>query len=312
MENLLSIRHLKKYYAAHKAVDDVSFQIDRGDIFGLLGPNGAGKTTLLRMITGILLPDEGDILLGGAPFDPARDVNRIGYMPEERGLYKKMAVGEQLLYLGRLKGMSYADARGKAKLWMKRFDLEGWWTKKVGDLSKGMQQKVQFVSTILHSPSLLILDEPFSGLDPINANLIRSFIFEVARAGTTVIFSTHRMEQVEEICRHIVLVNRGKKILDGSVEAIKSDFKKNMFRLTLRDAPGVEIPEVPGSFRIEEAAGRVLKIRLEEGRSTHEVLNHFMGHGAEITGFQEILPSLNEVFIELVSGDGSPKIHDHA
>jgi ABC-2 type transport system ATP-binding protein len=239
-------------------------------------------------------------------------VNRIGYMPEERGLYKKMAVGEQLLYLGRLKGMSYADARGKARLWMKRFDLEGWWTKKVGDLSKGMQQKVQFISTILHSPSLLILDEPFSGLDPINANLIRSFIFEVARAGTTVIFSTHRMEQVEEICRHIVLVNRGKKILDGSVEAIKSDFKKNMFRLTLREVPGMDIPDVPGSFRIEEASGRTLKIRLEDGHSANEVLNHVMGYGAEIAGFQEILPSLNEVFIELVSGDGSPKIHDHA
>lgn len=305
MENLLHIRHLKKYYAAHKAVDDVSFEVGRGSIFGLLGPNGAGKTTLLRMITGIFLPDTGDILLGGEPFNPLRDVNRIGYMPEERGLYKKMAVGDQLIYLGRLKGMSYADARNKARFWMKRFDLDSWWSKKVGDLSKGMQQKAQFISTILHEPSLVILDEPFSGLDPINASLIRTFIFELADKGTTVIFSTHRMEQVEEICRHIVLVHRGKKILDGTVEAIKNDFKKNMFRLTLHDTPFVQPGSESEAFRVLEVSGNTLMIKLEEGHSTNEVLTHFIGQGGEIGSFQELLPSLNEVFIELVSEDST-------
>lgn len=302
MEYMLSVQRLKKYYAAHKAVDDISFDIGRGTIFGLLGPNGAGKTTLLRMITGIFFPDEGQVLLGDRPFDPLEDTRLIGYMPEERGLYKKMALGEQLVYLARLKGVSQHDAVAKARSWAQRFDLASWWSRKVGDLSKGMQQKAQFISTILHEPELLILDEPFSGLDPINANLIKEQIFELASRGTTVIFSTHRMEQVEEICRHIILVNRGKKILDGALDRVKQDFKKNLYRLTLA-APfsGAAVGDA-AAFSVVRQDAETLELKLGEGASPNEVLRWFMEQGHTITGFREVLPSINEVFIELVTG----------
>src|SRR3954471_10367669 len=230
---ILSLEHIKKYYATQKAVDDISFSIEEGNIFGLLGPNGAGKTTLLRMITGIFYPDEGTIMFDGKRFDPLNDITKIGYMPEERGLYKKMKIGEQALYLARLKGMSRNDAMQKIKYWFERLEMQSWWNKKIEDLSKGMSQKLQFVTTILHEPKLLILDEPFSGLDPLNANLIKDEIYRLAKNGSTVIFSTHRMEQVEEICDHIVLVNLGKKILDGSVSKVKNDFKENIFSLKL-------------------------------------------------------------------------------
>src|SRR5947208_1970938 len=215
--SLVELHHLKKYYATQKAVDDISFSIEKGTIFGLLGPNGAGKTTLLRMITGIFFPDEGEIIFDGNRFDPLNDVVKIGYMPEERGLYKKMKIGDQVVYLAQLKGLSKHDAMEKIKYWFHRLEMESWWNKKVEDLSKGMSQKLQFVTTILHEPKLIILDEPFSGLDPVNANLIKDEIFELAKRGSSIIFSTHRMEQVEEICDHIVLVNKGKKILDGGV-----------------------------------------------------------------------------------------------
>lgn len=300
MEDILSVRHLKKYFEAHKAVDDISFDISQGNIFGLLGPNGAGKTTLLRMITGIFYPDEGEIFFNGKPFIATKDISQIGYMPEERGLYKKMKIGEQILYLAQLRGMSYTDAKQKALFWIKRFELTSWWDKKVGDLSKGMQQKVQFISTILHGPRLLILDEPFSGLDPINTNLIKEEIFDLARKGTTIIFSTHRMEQVEEICRNIVLVNKGKKILDGSVDQIKQDFKKHEFSITLSEIA----EEIPGqetqSFLIEKVREQTLTIKLKEGSSNNEVLQYFMQKGYGINNFREILPSINEVFIEQV------------
>lgn len=300
MENILSVRHLKKYFEAHKAVDDISFDISKGSIFGLLGPNGAGKTTLLRMITGIFYPDEGEIFLNGEPFVATKDISQIGYMPEERGLYKKMKIGEQILYLAQLRGMSYTEARRKALFWIKRFELTSWWDKKVGDLSKGMQQKVQFISTILHEPRLLILDEPFSGLDPINTNLIKEEIFELARKGTTIIFSTHRMEQVEEICRNIVLVNKGKKILDGPVDQIKQNFKKHEFSITLSGIPE-EIPEQETtSFLIEKVQEQTLIIKLKEGSSNNEVLQYFMQKGYGINNFREILPGINEVFIEQV------------
>src|SRR3954469_20371044 len=230
--NILELHHLKKYFATQKAVDDISFSIEQGTIFGLLGPNGAGKTTLLRMITGIFFPDEGKIIFDGKPFNPLNDIIKIGYMPEERGLYKKMKIGDQTLYLARLKGLNKQQAMEKIKFWFQRLEMESWWNKKVEDLSKGMSQKLQFVTTVLHEPKLIILDEPFSGLDPVNANLIKDEIFELAEKGSTIIFSTHRMEQVEEICDHIVLVNLGQKILDGSVQDIKHDFKENKFSLT--------------------------------------------------------------------------------
>src|SRR6187402_2832852 len=228
---LLEVQNLKKYFATQKAVDDISFSVNKGSIFGLLGPNGAGKTTLIRMITGIFYPDEGQILFDGRKFDPINDVIHIGYMPEERGLYKKMKIGEQAMYLAQLKGMSKKEAFEKIKEWFLKFEMQSWWNKKVEDLSKGMSQKLQFVTTVLHEPKLIILDEPFSGLDPVNANLIKDEIFDLAKKGSTIIFSTHRMEQVEEICDHIVLINKGEKLLDGTVTDIKNKFKENIYRI---------------------------------------------------------------------------------
>src|ERR1700710_3054561 len=233
--SLLEIKNLKKYFATQKAVDDISFSLEKGSIFGLLGPNGAGKTTLIRMITGIFYPDEGEILFEGRPFHPESDIVHIGYMPEERGLYKKMKIGEQAVYLAQLKGLSKQDATKKVKQWFVKFEMQSWWNKKVEDLSKGMGQKLQFVITVLHAPKLIILDEPFSGLDPVNSNLIKDEIYALARQGATIIFSTHRMEQVEEICDHIILVNKGQKILDGSVDGVKQQFKENLFRIGLED-----------------------------------------------------------------------------
>src|ERR1700704_4412054 len=234
---ILELQHLRKYFATQKAVDDISLTIEKGQIFGLLGPNGAGKTTLIRIITGIFYPDEGEILFDGKKFDPLSDIAHIGYMPEERGLYKKMKIGEQTIYLARLKGLSRTEATTKIKEWFRKFEMESWWNKKVQDLSKGMSQKLQFVTTVLHEPKLIILDEPFSGLDPVNTNLIKDEIFHLSKKGATIIFSTHRMEQVEEICDHIALVNKGQKILDGTVRAIKQEFKENLFSVGMDRMP---------------------------------------------------------------------------
>ncbi len=299
MNTILEIQHLKKYFASQKAVDDVSFQLEKGSIFGLLGPNGAGKTTLIRMITGIFYPDAGSILLNGKKFDPVNDVINIGYMPEERGLYKKMKVGEQALYLAQLKGLSKADAFNKVKYWFEKFEMESWWNKKVEDLSKGMGQKLQFVTTVLHEPQLIILDEPFSGLDPVNSNLIKDEIYGLAQKGTSIIFSTHRMEQVEEICDHIVLVNKGQKILDGGVASVKQQFKENVFNLELdTDGATYEHP----SFNIVQKKGPELVVQINEGYSSNDVLLHFMNQQKHIVAFHEILPSLNDIFIHLVEG----------
>lgn len=299
MEDLLRVNNLKKYYEGHKAVDDISFNLSGGTIFGLLGPNGAGKTTLLRMVTGILYPDAGEIFFNGSHFNSQEDNSRIGYMPEERGLYKKMQVGEHLLYLAQLKNMSKSEAKKKAMFWIQRFELTDWWNKKIGDLSKGMQQKVQFISTILHEPKLLILDEPFSGLDPINSNIIKQEIYQLCEKGTTVIFSTHRMEQVEEICKHIVLVNKGKKILDGRVAEIKNEFKKNEFSIIL-DKTLVETNIDSAAFIIESVNDNQLVAKLNNGATNNDLLSFFMNKGYTIQSFNEILPSINDVFIELV------------
>src|SRR3954470_8113688 len=235
--NILEARNLKKYYATQKAVDDISFSIEEGKIFGLLGPNGAGKTTLLRMITGIFYPDDGEIIFDGRKFNPTEDILKIGYMPEERGLYKKMKIGEQAVYLAQLKGLSKSEAISKIKEWFTKFEMQSWWNKKVEDLSKGMGQKLQFVTTVLHEPSLIILDEPFSGLDPVNSNLIKEEIYNLAAKGSTIIFSTHRMEQVQEICNHIILLNKGTKILDGGVSQVKQKYKENLFRIRFESVP---------------------------------------------------------------------------
>jgi ABC-2 type transport system ATP-binding protein len=297
--NILEVNHLKKYYATQKAVDDISFSLAPGSIFGLLGPNGAGKTTLIRMITGILFPDEGEISFQGRPFDPVNDILSIGYMPEERGLYKKMKIGEQALYLARLKGLSKQEAMEKVKQWFVRFDMQSWWNKKVEDLSKGMSQKLQFVTTVLHTPKLIILDEPFSGLDPVNANLIKDEIFNLAKNGASIIFSTHRMEQVEEICDHIILVNKGSKILDGTVKQVKQQFKENLFSIGYDTTNNII---TGGSFDIVGSNENELTVKIKEGYTSNQVLQHFINAGVTIHSFHEQLPSLNEIFIKLVAG----------
>jgi ABC-2 type transport system ATP-binding protein len=295
--NILELQNLKKYYATQKAVDDISFSIPQGSVFGLLGPNGAGKTTLLRMITGIFYPDSGNIIFEGKKFEPVKDIPRIGYMPEERGLYKKMKIGEQALYLAMLKGMSRHEAMNKIKEWFIKFEMQSWWNKKVDDLSKGMSQKLQFVITVLHEPPLLILDEPFSGLDPVNSNLIKDEIFKLAQKGTTIIFSTHRMEQVEEICDSIVLVNKGKKILDGSVRQVKFDCKENIFKVGFNELPAQFENDV---FQIVNSKDNFLVVKINEGYNPANVLQEFLKNKASIISFNEILPSLNDIFIKKV------------
>ena len=299
MNNLLEVKNLKKYYATQKAVDDISFTVERGGIFGLLGPNGAGKTTLLRMITGIFYPDDGEILFDGKPFDARKDVAHIGYMPEERGLYKKMKIGEQALYLAQLKGLGRAEAMEKIKSWFVRLEMQNWWNKKVEDLSKGMSQKLQFVTTVLHEPKLIILDEPFSGLDPVNSNIIKEEIYNLAQNGSTIIFSTHRMEQVEEICDHIVLVNKGSKILDGTVHNIKQDFKENLFSIGFEQIPGVDDIQI---FEVVNHKDQSYILKIRDGYKQNDVLRYFLDRNAGIISFNELLPSLNDIFIKLVEG----------
>lgn len=299
MHNILELKNLQKHYATQKAVDDVSFSIKQGSIFGLLGPNGAGKTTLLRMITGIFYPDSGDLLFDDQPFDPQNDFVHIGYMPEERGLYKKMKIGEQAMYLAQLKGLSKSEALEKIKFWFKKFEMESWWNKKVEDLSKGMSQKLQFVTTVLHEPKLIILDEPFSGLDPLNANLIKDEIYGLAQRGSTIIFSTHRMEQVEEICDHIILMNLGKKILDGTVTDVKQQFKENKFNVQFKGQPTELASPI---FTIEHQEKQQLIVKINEGYNSNHVLNYLLQQDVLIERFNEILPSLNDIFIHLVEG----------
>lgn len=295
--SLLQVNNLKKYYATQKAVDDISFSIEPGTIFGLLGPNGAGKTTLLRMITGIFYPDEGQILFDGKKFDPEKDVVHIGYMPEERGLYKKMKIGEQALYLARLKGLGKEEALEKIKQWFVKFEMQSWWNKKVEDLSKGMGQKLQFVTTVLHEPKLIILDEPFSGLDPVNSNLIKEEIYQLAKRGCTIIFSTHRMEQVEEICDQIILVNKGQKILDGTVNGVKQQYKDNLFHIGLQQVPA---SIQSNYFEVVKQEADGLEVKIKEGATTNQVLQHFIQEGVGVTEFHEILPTLNDIFIKVV------------
>jgi len=307
--NILEVNDLQKTFASQIAVDKISLQLGQGSIFGLLGPNGAGKTTLIRMITGIFYPDEGSILFKGRPFDPVKDIAEIGYMPEERGLYKKMKIGEQAIYLAQLKGLSRQDAIRGVKEWFIRFEMQSWWNKKVEDLSKGMQQKLQFVITVLHKPALIILDEPFSGLDPVNSNLIKDEIYALARQGASIIFSTHRMEQVEEICDHIILVNKGQKILDGTVSGVKQQYKENLFSIGLEATGKLGEAGTAGGGRPEGAAfeavgqkdGRWI-IKIRDGYRPNDVLRQFIDQGIGITSFTEILPSLNDIFIRLVEG----------
>jgi ABC-2 type transport system ATP-binding protein len=296
MEQILSLNDVVKTYDKKVAVDHVTFDVPKGFIFGLLGPNGAGKTSLIRIITTITRADAGKILLDGETLN-SRHPEQIGYMPEERGLYKKMKVGEQLIYLGRLKGLDMAETRKAIRYWMEKFEITDWWNKKVDELSKGMQQKVQFIATVLHNPKLLILDEPFTGLDPINSNLLKAEIEELKQKGTSIIFSTHRMEQVEEICDNIVLINQGKNILNGSVAAIKDQYKLNRFQFHYAGELGDALPS--GTEVVSQKPGNIV-VQLHEGGNSNDLLRHFLDKQVKITSFQEILPSINEIFIQQV------------
>ncbi|KQR70504.1 ABC transporter ATP-binding protein [Pedobacter sp. Leaf176] len=296
---MLSVRNIVKQYASHRALDDVSLEVERGKIFGLLGPNGAGKTSLIRIITQITAPDSGEVIFNGQQLN-ANHINRIGYLPEERGLYKKMQIGEQILYLSKLKGLSTAEATKRIKYWFDKLDMGSWWNKKVEDLSKGMQQKVQFVATILHNPELIILDEPFSGFDPVNADLIKNEILELNAQGTTFIFSTHRMESVEELCDNIALIDKSKKILDGAVTDIKSSYRNNTYCIEFTgkvDFSNIDLFEVLEKKDVK--SGTNLKFKLIRDYTANDVLAYMIPK-VSINHFTEVIPSMNDIFIEHV------------
>jgi len=301
MREILRLEGVVKSYDKKVAVDEVSFSVAQGSIFGLLGPNGAGKTSLIRIITTITRADSGKVYIDGDPLS-SEHPSVIGYMPEERGLYKKMKVGEHLLYLARLKGLSKNDATEQIRHWMDKFEISDWWGKKVEELSKGMQQKIQFIATVVHRPMLLILDEPFSGLDPINTNLIKEEIRKLRDEGASIIFSTHRMEQVEEICEDIVLINQGRNVLEGDVGQIRDDFKENLFRISFEG----DLPDLPDIFEIVDRQKGAFTVRMEESRESDKLLMFLLQKGIHITAFQEILPSLNQIFIRQVESTNEP------
>ena len=295
--SILTLDNVVKQYHNHLAVDHVSFEVPKGSVFGLLGPNGAGKTSLIRIITMITMADAGEVLLDGRKVN-FNDPSEIGYMPEERGLYKKMKVGEQLIYLAQLKGMPKREAKKRLKYWIEKFDIVSWWDKKVEELSKGMQQKIQFIATVVHDPKLLILDEPFSGLDPINTNLIKDEIDELNKAGTSIIFSTHRMEQVEQVCENIILINQGKKVLEGNVAQIKEDHKENLFQVKYRGATDSNLNT--SSFDVVSSDTSQITVKLADGHNPNEILKTLLDQNIEIQSYNEILPSINDIFIKRV------------
>ncbi len=302
---MLEIRNIVKQYANHRALDDVSTRVEKGSIFGLLGPNGAGKTSLIRIINQITAPDSGEVYFDGERLNPGH-IGRIGYLPEERGLYKKMQIGEQMLYLAQLKGLSRAEATARIKHWFEKMEMQTWWNKKVEDLSKGMQQKVQFVATVVHRPDLIILDEPFSGFDPVNVNIIKEEILALNRNGATIIFSTHRMESVEELCDHAVLINKSRKILDGSVQDIKNTYRTNTYRIAVETQRPIEA--VDGLFSVisteASATHTVLTIGIEANRTINDVLVYLIPL-AQIHELAEVIPSIHDIFVRLVTSKSS-------
>ena len=303
--DILTVEHVTKRYAAHTALDDVSLAIPEGSVYGLLGPNGAGKTTLIRIINRITAPDTGRVLFGGREIAPD-DIYRIGYLPEERGLYKKMKVGEQALFFARLKGLPRREAIRRLKEWFEKFGIQGWWDKKVEELSKGMAQKVQFIVTVLHRPQLLIFDEPFSGFDPINANLLKEEILSLRDQGATVIFSTHNMSSVEEICDHITLIDKSHNILSGRVDDIRHRHGANIFEVAYRGDEEALRRAVTGRCEIlEGAAGesvyRTLKLHVAGDDAVRAVIAA-VNEAVELRSFREIIPSMNDIFIRAVNG----------
>jgi ABC-2 type transport system ATP-binding protein len=299
---MLEIKNIVKQYEAHLALDDVSMHIPKGSVFGLLGPNGAGKTSLIRIINQITAADSGEILFNSEKLS-SKHISKIGYLPEERGLYKKMEIGEQVLYLSQLKGLSKAEATKRAKYWFEKMEIQSWWTKKVEELSKGMQQKVQFIATIIHEPELLILDEPFSGFDPVNAEIIKDEFLELNKKGCTIIFSSHRMESVEQLCDRIALINKSKKILEGTVEEIQNQYKDNTYSLSIKgsyDASNFESNNVE-IISVEQSKGNTIaKLKLNDTESKKPLLNKMINQH-ELISFEEIVPSIHDIFIQNVT-----------
>ncbi len=308
MNNLLEVKNVSKYFGDFRALNDVSIDIPQGSIFGLLGPNGAGKTTLIRIINQITIPDSGSVRLAGELLNQ-NHIKDIGYLPEERGLYKSMKVGEQAIYLAQLKGLSKAEAKIRLKYWFERLEIGDWWNKKIQELSKGMAQKIQFVVTVLHEPKLLIFDEPFSGFDPINANLIKDEILRLRENGATVIFSTHRMESVEELCDDIALINKSNKILDGKLVDVKRQYKINTYEVGIRTNNNSELEkELSEKFNVSKASFKSLEdelklnIKLQKNESPNALLNYLTNKG-EVSHFVELIPSVNDIFIQAVKNN---------
>ncbi|WP_373059812.1 ABC transporter ATP-binding protein [Zunongwangia sp. H14] len=306
MENLLVAENIYKRFGKFTALNDVSITIPRGSVFGLLGPNGAGKTTLLRIINQITMPDEGRVFLEGKPLHP-NDIVHIGYLPEERGLYKSMKVGEQALYLARLKGLSKAEAKERLQYWFEKLEITSWWDKKIQELSKGMAQKVQFVITVLHNPKLLIFDEPFSGFDPVNAGIIKREILQLKEEGATILFSTHRMESVEELCDYMALINKSNKLLDGKVSDIKKQYKSNTYEIGLEvQNEEAMLKELKEKFVLGKAYFKSINddlkvsVQLKNGESPNNLLLYLISKG-KINHFVEVIPSVNDIFIKTVT-----------
>lgn len=306
MENLLVAENIVKSFGNYTALNEVSIRIPKGSIYGMLGPNGAGKTTLIRIINQITMPDSGHVLLDGKPLSP-QDVQHIGYMPEERGLYKSMKVGEQALYLAQLKGLSKTEAKKRLRYWFEKLHIESWWDKKIQELSKGMAQKVQFVVTVLHRPKLLIFDEPFSGFDPVNASVIKDEILQLRDEGATIVFATHRMESVEELCEYIALLNKSNKILEGKVSDIKRQYKSNTFQIGVSVDNQLALEqELQDKFVISPANFKSiqndlkLNVQLKDGDSPNDLLAFLIKKSA-VNHFVEVIPSVNDIFIKSVT-----------
>ena len=304
--SLINIENVTKSFTGHVALDDVTISIPKGSIYGLLGPNGAGKTTLLRIINHIITPDSGRVMLNGKELT-ADDVHRIGYMPEERGLYKKMKISEQAIFFAQLKGMTRKDATAKLKMWFEKFGIESWWNKNVSELSKGMAQKVQFITTVLHEPELLIFDEPFSGFDPINANLLKSEILELRKKGATIIFSTHNMSSVEEVCDHITLINKSRNILSGNVDEIRHRHGANIFEIDFRGDESILRDALCNRCEIMESNTSPIginnmKIHIANDSEVRNIIAT-ANESVELRSFREIIPSMNDIFIRAVNNN---------
>ena len=306
MEPILEVRNVVKQYGSYTALNNVSLQVPRGSIYGLLGPNGAGKTSLIRIINQITMPDQGEVFLDGEKLNP-NHIAHIGYMPEERGLYKSMKVGEQALYLAQLKGLSKKEAKKQLEYWFDKLEIKGWWNKKIQELSKGMAQKIQFVVTVLHQPKLLIFDEPFSGFDPVNANLIKDEILGLRDKGATIIFSTHRMESVEELCDHIALIHQSNKLIEGDLHTVKRQYRTNTFEIGIAASNQKHLlDDISSRYKTAPAAFKTLddelklEVSLPQGTSSRELLQYLVQRG-DVTYFMEKIPSVNDIFIQTVS-----------